>query len=212
MAVSGELLALLDGGERSRAAAFHQTAARDAWIAARARLRTLVGCRLGCPPQEVAFALGEYGKPRVVRPETDLEFSLSHSGGSTLIALSGAGPVGVDLEPLHRGDELVSCVGQFCSDSERSHLPPSSTADLLRIWCAKEAYLKAIGTGFSVAPESLTVGWDDDGRASLRDDTGEEAPFLVHFLPVPGAPGWCAAVALRQGIACPPVLRCGSGE
>ncbi len=59
-------------------------------------LQAILAARLGRPPQ---VAIGPHGKPYLVGKE--LEFNASHSGALGLIAVSDAGPIGVDVEQHH---------------------------------------------------------------------------------------------------------------
>ncbi len=160
---------------------------------ARTGLRMLLAARLSCDPASLSFAEGEYGKPHL--PEVpDLDFSLSHAGNLALLGISDAGPVGVDLEPRSREDTLEECAQSICSPDEN---PPAG--GLLKIWCAKEAYLKALGRGLSLPPHTITLEWNPDGQATVRDDPR----FRIHF--PAGLPKFYTAVALLAGIPCPDI-------
>lgn len=101
---------------------------------------------------------GPGGKPWVDHP--GLEFNLSHSETLAALVVSEAGPVGVDLEPLERAPTLLGCEDSFCHPAERAELPedPGSRAmALLRLWTAKEALLKAVGTGLQFPPTEMIV-------------------------------------------------------
>jgi len=57
---------------------------------------------------------------------------------------------------------------------------PERAEFFFRIWTAKEAWLKAKGTGFSGRPESATVLWDG------AEPTGLEGPWRLRQQPLPG--------------------------
>ncbi|MDW4741636.1 4'-phosphopantetheinyl transferase superfamily protein, partial [Escherichia coli] len=79
-------------------------------------------------------------------------FNLSHTGRAALFALDELAPVGVDIET----DDPAAEQGWFdaiLSDRERAEITAGCpSAMLLRLWVRKEAIVKAIGCGFSLAP------------------------------------------------------------
>jgi phosphopantetheinyl transferase len=99
-----------------------------------------------------------------------------------MIAVSASSMrVGIDVEwvdPASATD--VFSVG--LTDSERASVDRSDAAGILRLWCRKEALLKARGVGLAViAPDELDVINRIAGRWHLTD--------------VPAAAGWVAALA-----------------
>lgn len=95
--------------------------------------------------------------------------SLSHTASTCLAALAPPGvPVGVDLESLGRAQpELVA--GSLAPE-ERVYVEGLQDTEMqervLRIWCAKEAAAKCLGTGLQGRPEAFRVvaadaGWNE---------------------------------------------------
>lgn len=144
----------LDREELERAGRF--VFARDAarWRIYRAKAKRLLAGGGAVP----TWQQGPAGKPWVAVPE--LEFNLSHSDRLAALLVSRAGPVGVDLEPLDRAHELLDCEDSFCHPAELGALPAAADArsrELLQLWTAKEAFLKAIGTGLGFPPTRLRI-------------------------------------------------------
>jgi 4'-phosphopantetheinyl transferase len=130
------------------------------WIACRVNLRRILGQAIQRPPRDVPLTLSETGKPLLAAPYDSLHFNLSHCSDLALVALCAEGPVGIDLESLARAPDLLECATTFCHPREISELPSETGArasQLLRIWTAKEAVLKALGTGLSHPPESVRI-------------------------------------------------------
>ncbi|HRJ73969.1 MAG TPA: 4'-phosphopantetheinyl transferase superfamily protein [Terrimicrobiaceae bacterium] len=198
---------LLSGDELRRADAFHFETDRQRWTAARAALRIALGHWTGTPPESVAITTDSHGKPHLAHPAAIVHFNLSHSGGQALIVLADEGPVGVDIEPMMRGKDLIDCAAAFLSPAELHQTAAMAdheirAAHLLKIWCAKEAYLKAHGTGLSRSPDTLTLEAETGGCGKIHE-CGNVGKFTIHF-PRPGIPGNClAAVALLPGQLCP---------
>ncbi len=104
----------------------------------------------------------ERGKPYI--PGCPVHFSLSHSGAWALCAL-GAAPLGADIQlaaPPRR--DIAS---RFFTPGERRRIAsaPDAAEEFIRVWCAKESYIKAVGLGlalpldsFEVAPEGVYSG------------------------------------------------------
>lgn len=150
--------------EKQRAAAFHHERDRRLWSASRAALRQILGKALGLAPHAVPLVLEKTGKPVLAAPHSYLHFNLTHSGPLALVAIRDDMPVGIDLEPNDRAAVLPECASIFLHPEEMK----TRAADpmfLLETWCAKEAILKAAGTGLATDPCSLRLA--DDFSAVL---------------------------------------------
>ncbi len=117
---------------------------------------------------------GENGKPGL--PEGRLpRLSWSHSGTTAVLAV-GDVEVGVDYEAFRgpRRKKLGALVRRTCAESEAAWvLAPGQGSDearklledrFLRVWTAKEAFLKWLGTGLTRDPRSVEVcvaDWHD---------------------------------------------------
>jgi 4'-phosphopantetheinyl transferase len=130
------------------------------WRACRAALRMVLGQALECRPEELVLETGEHGKPALAKPHHALHFNLSHCDDLALIALCAEGEVGVDIEPKDRGNRLLGCEESFCHPEEIAGLPLEEerrAMALMDLWTRKEALLKALGTGMSLAPETVSL-------------------------------------------------------
>jgi 4'-phosphopantetheinyl transferase len=186
---------LLSPAERVRAASFVFPKHASHWIACRAALRRILGGIIHVPPAEVPLVVSKLGKPELAVPFDYLHFSLSHCENLALLALSVDGPVGVDVEASRRATELPDCETAFCHPAEIDALPVDSSARgecLLDIWTAKEAVLKALGTGFSHPPETVCI----HGNAATSDEPlpGIEDQ-VIHRLDHPALSTHCAALS-----------------
>lgn len=202
--------AVLDPVERTRLSAFARSADRDRYATACWLVRTLVGRASGTAPAAVPVDRtcrtcgADHGRPRVTAP---LAVSVTHAGarvgvavahGSTPV-LDGAG-IGIDVSAPSERATVVDVAGSIVAPSERFWA--RSADDLVRLWVAKEAVLKAAGVGLSIDPSSVTlsrsglVGWPlavDPGSVHVVTlDPGDD-----HV----GALAWIgpAAPRLREG-------------
>jgi 4'-phosphopantetheinyl transferase len=159
---------LLDEPERERAARIVREPARRRWMAARGVLRMLLGAYVGMEPSALRFAWGPSGKPKLALPEASrLRFSLSHSGGLAVYALSEIGAVGVDVELVHRrfGDgrplQEAALARRLLGDA------PDERLRDLESCCAP-------GSGARRKASDLESGWETraDGRKRMARDRG----------------------------------------
>jgi 4'-phosphopantetheinyl transferase len=171
--------------ERDRAASFRFENDASHWAQNRAALRAILGNSLGVSPSDVPIRTSALGKPHLAEPFGHLHFNLSHCEDLALVALSPDGPLGIDLEPSSRAPSLLECRDTFCHPEEiaeiRSQDPAEHARSLLQLWTAKEALLKALGTGFSHPPEHIRI-------LSARDASGIQ--YARSDSPLPGVDEW----------------------
>jgi len=184
---------VLSADERARAARLRRPADRDRFRTAWTLARRVLGDRLDTAPAALEIVrtchnCGRtgHGKPALV-DGARWEFSLSHSHGYVMLAVSDAGPVGVDIEAASKS--FVDIATMVCAPSEQA----AGAEELLWLWVRKEAVLKATGDGLAVPMTSFTLTpftWPAD---SARTDQ----PTIVD----PGAPpGYRAAVAVLPAL------------
>ncbi len=142
--------ARLDAAERARAASFVRSRDSARFAASHAALRLVLARYIGGEPDDLEFRVGPHGQPRLAADE--VRFSLAHSGGFALIAVS-RGPVGADLERIAARPALAEVAAARFAAREAACIAAgccgSPTRSFYRHWTAKEAYLKAIGLGLA---------------------------------------------------------------
>jgi 4'-phosphopantetheinyl transferase len=146
----GALAAVLSEDERAAASRFVAREHRDAYVVQHAMVRALLARYLGIAPERIEFTRGRNGKPKVVASE--LEHNLSHADDVALLAI-GQVAVGVDIERVDAlADHRVL---------HRTVLAPDEVVatrhDFMRVWCRKEACLKATGVGLIDELTSVSV-------------------------------------------------------
>ncbi len=173
--------AWLSAGEAQRAARF--VFARDAqrYCAAHGMLRQLLWRHCGLTAG-VELHLSAQGKPSL-GPSAAWQFNLSHSGAHGLIAISEGVPVGVDAELVRPIDDLWLLAEQNFSHAELDALHQTPRGDqahaFLTAWTRKEACLKAVGCGLSMAPASIDAGVQKQVRTITIDMPGGPASVCV---------------------------------
>lgn len=175
------LFATLSPEERVRAERYRFDLHRGRFIVARGLLRRLLGRYLEVPPEAVQIGYEAGGKPLLVGlPPTSppITFNLTHSEERALYAFGMEHRIGVDLEEVAAPRNLDGLARRICSPRELAALEesPERARNLLTLWTAKEAYLKASGIGLRGNLTRVEIDIDPTGAVSLVsvDGSSEE--------------------------------------
>ncbi len=160
------LASVLSADELTRANRFRFARHRRRFIVARGVLRQLLGNYLNIEPKDLQFDYGDRGKPLLKLEQIDhLQFNLSHSHEYALYGFTYHHLIGVDLEYLREMPDLLKIARRFFSPQEYKLLVEASDEARLeqffRLWTAKEAYLKAIGTGIADSLADVDIAIDE---------------------------------------------------
>ncbi len=136
----GPLAAALSDDERAAARRFATAELRDAYIVQHAMTRGLLARYVGAPPAALRFARGARGKPML----DGVHHNLSHAEDLALLAVAHDAPVGVDIERFAAALDVTALIPLVLSPAEAAC---TDRRAFLRIWCRKEACLKATGLG-----------------------------------------------------------------
>lgn len=112
-------------------------------------LRHYLGQFLQTDPLKIKIERTKFGKPYI--KDTPIHFNLSHTNRFAFFAINFSKPIGVDIEFIERGEEILKIADHFLDFSEKQHIAHSSKPInmFFSYWCAKEAILKAQGIGLS---------------------------------------------------------------
>jgi 4'-phosphopantetheinyl transferase len=166
-------------------------------VVACALLRQLLGRHTGRPPDQLSWQRGPQGKPYL---PSGPHFNLSHSEGYAVLALDEHGELGVDLEDSRRRVEFLALARRFFSAPEANQVQASADPRRLffQIWTAKEAYIKALGSGLSHPLDQFTTCCPQRGWG-LYDLSGQRLDWELHRLHSPYAEVEAALVRRGQG-------------
>jgi 4'-phosphopantetheinyl transferase len=201
-----ELKGILSAEERARADRFHFEKDRHQFIESRAALRHILSQYLKVEPESLTYSLTGHGKPGL--SNSDVRFNLSRRDGLALIALAKGREIGVDVELVRPDLDLWEIAEVSFSESELKTLRAVPQADQVagfyNCWTRKEAFIKAIGEGFSFPLKqfdvSLTPG-DPAKLLAIRQDpispeaSAEADRWTLQEIPVPD--GYAAALAFE---------------
>ena len=134
--------------------------------------------------RDVTFAYGARGKPYARGPATlaaRCGFSVSHCDGLTAVAVTTNGDAcGIDVEDENRrmGTDVGRFARRWLSADETRRLSDIVADDeraraFMRLWTAKESYVKALGLGIAGRPfREFDIAWDvaDDAARTWSMD------------------------------------------
>ncbi|WP_082359329.1 4'-phosphopantetheinyl transferase superfamily protein [Bosea sp. AAP35] len=153
------------------------TGAQPANLIERSQLRRglaqrVVARHLGLTPDAVTIGHDHKGRPLIEAPNgTGLQLSLATRAGFVMVGLAETA-IGVDVERIDPDAALPPAVLHRDERAAIVEMPPEARPlAFARLWSAKEAYVKALGTGFARPPESFSVTLLSSDRFSIADPT-----------------------------------------
>lgn len=155
--------------------------------AAMPRAQAWLAREFGGDAGDYAFERDAHGRPQLQL--AGLDCSWSHSGGHLLVACGETPCVGADLEAIRPRANALALARRFFAPEETGWLERGENIerDFLRLWCAKEAVLKAHGRGLAFGLHRLVFA-ERDGVLQLVDNDpalGSPAQWQLHeFVPL----------------------------
>jgi len=181
---------LLTPDEQARAQRFHFPKHQRRFAVSRATLRVILAQYLQVSPLSLHFELNPQGKPELLNHR--LQFNVSHSQDTALIAIGQDHELGVDLE--YFSDRSFLGIAEHCfSPNEIESLKnvPASRQALafFNIWAQKEAFIKAVGMGLSYPLKEFTVTPFPQAPYLITDHLTQKPWRLSAFMPHPACSG-----------------------
>lgn len=193
--------------ERMRAERLHFDQDRKRFIVGRGILRTILGRYLDVEPSRLRFCYEKNGKPRLADKfsKVTIFFNMSDSGGVALYAFSQDGEIGVDIEKICDNPEMDRIADQFFTDRESTiyrALPETLKKEaFFNCWTRKEAFIKAIGDGFSRPLDEFDVSFVPGEPVRLLSIAGDsKAAFRWSIQELESERGYAAAIAIEGRI------------
>ncbi len=172
---------------------------RRRFIFAHYGLRKILSDYLNILPENIEFTILSHGKPELINQQNPnhIEFNLSHSGETALVALRTEKAIGVDIE-YHRDREFLGLADHVFSDLECKTLNAinSNNCDhtdndseeihaFFHIWAQKEAFIKAIGQGLSYPLKEFSVSATEPAKLLEAQHENIHDWYLHSFQPNP---------------------------
>ena len=198
------LAEVLSDEEQQRASRLVVHGERARFIVARARLRQLLGARLGVSPGSVDFSYGARGKPALAARFADsgLRFNVARSEDIAVYAFALDREIGVDVEAVRELPDADEIAARCFSLRENEAYLALSARDrplgFFNCWTRKEAFVKAVGEGLSHPLEGFEVSLAPGEPATILrvgGCAGEHCGWQMQsFSP---APGFVAAIVIE---------------
>jgi 4'-phosphopantetheinyl transferase len=204
---------ILDDGEKARMARLHFPGGRHLFEVSHSLVRTTLSRYSKIPPEKWRFVKSAHGKPSI-DPNLDsppLSFSLAHTKGLAVVAVTEGTEVGVDVEGRDRRVDAARLISRFFSPEEAAALQEIPSERLRErffcYWTLKEAYIKARGLGLSLPLDSFSfrlageipfrIGFSGDDRSSGNWRFAVLAPRPQYVAAVGFAPDRPGPVRIR---------------
>jgi 4'-phosphopantetheinyl transferase len=160
--------------ERERAARFKFGKDLRLYIVSHSALRSVLAGYLHVSAADVKFVSTAHGKPVLAAPlaASGIEFNLSHSHEMALIGVARGKPVGIDVEFVRPDFAFDEMARRFFTAKEVAALDslpqPLRQEAFFKFWTAKEAYLKAKGTGLTGKLDEVEISFTHEKNFQIK--------------------------------------------
>jgi len=189
--------------EQARVAAFQNADRATQFTVVRTALRQILSLYAEAPSIMLRLMHDRMGRPAMApgQPGDDLHFSVAHSKAIGLIAVTRAGPIGVDVEFMGADRDFSAIARRFFLSTEAQILS-AMPADAQRIafyrsWTIKEACLKAMGWGLAEGLAAVETNPDPAAPPHTVRVRGANASVSWELAVLQPAREYAAAAALQ---------------
>jgi 4'-phosphopantetheinyl transferase len=149
-------------------------------------------------PESVELGYTDLGRP-IYPPDTEVQFSISHTQDLVAVAVTVGASIGVDLEAISPHLDLIELAERIFSEEDlavfQAHAKGEKLAAFYRAWTRKEAYLKARGEGITEALQQISVSMGPEEVLSIKDSRHESASEKWHLISLPLPGGYAGTLA-----------------
>lgn len=193
-----QYLDILSPCEKENVLRMHGDNLKKSALLARALVRTTIAryqINSQVSPTSLKFRKNIYGKPEVDwqnhydRNPPPLHFNISHTSSLIACGVTLDSPIGIDVEEKQRTtkNNILSFARRYFSPHEVESLsiisdPEIQRLEFLKLWTLKEAYVKALGRGFSAAPfKNFTIRFRaaTKGHLHLSGNSNSKASEII---------------------------------
>jgi 4'-phosphopantetheinyl transferase len=176
---------ILTPEELARGRRFHFARHQRRFMTARSMVRVILGRYLNILPAEIQFIYNPQGKPKVQTPDF-LEFNLSHSRDTALLAIGQHYELGIDIE-FFSARSYAGIARYIFSDQEIKSLNQASLAlqplYFFHLWAQKEALIKACGLGLSYPTKQFDLLGLPPAKHEIFDPKFNKPWRIISFMP-----------------------------
>lgn len=193
-----QYLDILSPCEKENVLRMHGDHLKKSALLARALVRTTIAryqINSQVSPTSLKFRKNIYGKPEVDwqnhydQNPPPLHFNISHTSSLIACGVTLDSPIGIDVEEKQRTtkNNILSFARRYFSPHEVESLsvisdPEIQRQEFLKLWTLKEAYVKALGRGFSAAPfKNFTIRFRaaTEGHLHLSGNSNSKASEII---------------------------------
>jgi 4'-phosphopantetheinyl transferase len=199
--------------EKQQEQRFYFAKDRHRYLLTRALVRSVLSRYVPIAAGDWRFEPSAYGRPLIVNDHElvrGLSFNISHTDGLIVLAVTGAGSIGVDTEPAGReismriADRYFSAKEVAAAKALPAALQPRRLVDL---WTLKESYIKARGMGLSIPLSKFSFNLDDSRSNVISfDDDFDDFPSRWRFYQLSPSVEYAVALCAQRQTTAPPAL------
>jgi 4'-phosphopantetheinyl transferase len=180
----------LTSAEKGRYRAIRQKSDRVNYLAAHSVVNKLFLEWIGCEADELPKAFGTFHKP-YVDTSPAIEFNISHTNGCAVAAFYSSA-IGVDVEYIDGSFDYAPVAEESFTANKRKCCERDREM-FYRLWVAKEAYLKRLGTGLHKPMTDVEMIAQTADSLCLTDKETGDVQEIALFSPYPNIiAGLCA--------------------
>lgn len=189
---------VLNQTEHNRANRFYFQKHKRRFSVARAMMRFILGQYLQLKPEEIVFDYSPYGKPQVL--DATLQFNLSHSQDTAILAVGKEYPLGVDIEFFSKRHYERIAEHSFSIDEFKQFLNVPyylKPLTFFHLWAQKEAFIKACGLGLSYPTQKINLPSNCPSDELIEDPLTATTWRILSFTPQLGS---CASLCCHPKV------------
>lgn len=183
------------------------------YIASYGIRRILLANYLGISSDDLIFQTNEHGKPSLnynamLQRETSfstdmsIHFNISHSGEYAVFIFSLDSPIGIDIQQVHPSSCEEMIVKRMFHPNEQmlfSTLTQEKKTNLFyRFWTIREAFLKALGCGFSMPSNTFCIEYDKSSENYYKITKSPEDYSLWRIKSIPAPENYMCSIAYLE--------------
>lgn len=195
-----QLAPLLDETEQRRSRQFRMAADCRAFVLAHALRRAALAQALALAPPEIVISHEASGKPVLAGRAADaICFSHSRCREAVAVAVSQAGPIGIDVASIDAAAADFDLLARFVALPEarrrEAELGNDPARQFFFYWTALEAFWKAAGTGLASGNPRIRCARNRSGTFDILLETGAAPYSGARIIPVSAPPGCMVTLA-----------------
>lgn len=208
-----EVRACLSSEEIAHAERLTIDKVKKCYIASYGIRRILLANYLGVSSDNLIFQTNAHGKPSLdynamIQRETSfsadmpVHFNISHSGEYAVFIFSLDSPVGIDIQQVHSSSYEEMIVKRMFHPDEQmlfSALTQEEKTNLFyRFWTIREAFLKALGYGFSIPSNTFCIEYDKSSENNYKITKSREDYSLWRINSIPAPENYMCSIAYLE--------------